>query len=316
MFKSFLKIVSVPTLLLGSSYLEQEYGVSETIKETYGRVSYVTDSLNLTNYKRELFNQYYSNNCGDVTKSLVCKSVKPDGPMETYSVVDPDSIFQSKSSKLEDVYFSKLEGIRNNAGMREAARLILGNLEQNQNELVLHYPFVGSHVAFLDMLLEFSKSDNVKTVKFILSDDSRFLSQLNEVLIANIKSVLTSNDITDYQIDGNVITFSFKTLSVKLEIVNQNLTKDKLESDVCIVHDPGAFEGGSAFREVCSSNIAITSKDRMKNGGIGFSGKQYDMIEGAEQFDHGHCIYSIKGGQVFTPEDLVDSNRLVYVKFR
>ncbi len=308
MSKSLLKITAIPVMLFGASYLQKEYRVVETLKNVSSRVAYIADSLNLTDYKRGLFNEYYADNC-DGSESLVCRSVDPNGPMLTYSVSeDPDTP--------KDVYFSQLEGIRNNAGMREAAKLILEN-GNNSSELVLHYPFVGSHVAFLDMLLEFAKSDKLNSVKFILSEDSKYIADLQPILFKNIKNVLNSNNISDYNINGRVISFKFKTLAVKIELKSQEYTNSKSQSDVCIVHDPGAFEGSNSFQNICSSNIAVTSKDRMEGfGGIGLAGQKYKTIEGNEPFDHGHCIYSIKGGQLFKPEERIDGNKLVFVEFQ
>lgn len=307
--------VLIPSLtvasLFGYSYLKSnsEY-LSFKVNEFQERVLNELDTRNLVDAKRFLSKVHYGRNCdaGDDSESLVCRSVDPNGEIDTYTIDNNKSI-----------YFSKLEGIRHNKGMREAANLILDNLDSNKDELLLHYPYVGTHVAFLDMLDVLTKSGKLKKVKFLLTDEGYELDQLADILRDNILRVLQSSDSFTNLIvsdDLSIISFNLNGIPVILEIQMHEKSNFDYSSDVCIVHDPGADTsqaGVGVFNHICQSDSYVTSYSRAEENLLNHSIKPSVVVKGESYFDHGHCIFRYDG-KFFIPEDYVEGNKLVFVK--
>ncbi len=315
---NFVAIAMVPLLVY--TYKGVEDKLSNQLNEIKGSIEDTLNDLGIMDSERDLFHIHYLNNCS-VGPSLVCNSVDPNGLIETYQL-----------DNKEEVYFAKLESIRNNEGMREAANLILKDLPEHKRSVVLQYPRVGTHVAWIDMVDVLTKSEQIDAVKFILTDDFNTYKTLKGLLVGNLKEVLSSADfISDLQISKaqDRVTFKLNGKSVEILILVDQTYGDRLPSDVCVVHDPGMHEDSIVMRYHCDSLSILATKGKFNHEGFisnegdilghcidSVSGDPvcYDSVDfGENRFDHNHAMVRFHGNFA-EPEPFRKGENLVYMK--
>lgn len=231
--------------------------ISKQMFEYKNTIAQIISPLPAEENTEEVIDYYYEQSCENSKDSLVCE-------MDI-----TDSSYEANGHKV----YADLEAIRNNTAFRVLAKDFLEN-HTYTDHITLTYPFVGSHMAFLDTINILSKADKVKKITVHLKEDLyeyKGAEQISEYLQRISDRTNEIKDLEIYKLEDSVIleqeilaTFKLNDSQVTLTYGSVFRNKVNSKENICLMHDEGPSWKTTSFEQVIC-DVYYTAANRMED---------------------------------------------------